>query len=41
MWVETTATLPEGGAALLYLLISGAACFGAMAFSPRKILILN
>jgi hypothetical protein len=27
--------VPEGGAAWLYLLLAGAACFGAMAFTPR------
>ena len=28
--------VPEGGAALLYLLLAGAACFGAMAFGSRN-----
>jgi len=32
MWVQA----PEGGAALLYLLLAGLACFGAMAFTSRK-----
>lgn len=37
-WVDPkeTTTVPEGGAALLYLLLAGAACFGAMVLSPRK-----
>jgi len=34
MWSNTN--VPEGGAALLYLLLAGAVCFGAMFFSPRK-----
>jgi hypothetical protein len=29
-------TTPEGGSALLYLLLAGGACFGAMAFSSRS-----
>lgn len=33
MWWES---VPEGGAALLYLLLAGAACFGAMRFSSRS-----
>jgi hypothetical protein len=33
MWVQE---VPEGGAALLYLLLAGIACFGAMRFSSRK-----
>jgi hypothetical protein len=32
MWVST----PEGGAALLYLLLAGASCFGAMFFNARN-----
>jgi hypothetical protein len=28
--------VPEGGAPFLYLLLAGAACFGAMFFSPRN-----
>jgi hypothetical protein len=28
--------VPEGGAALLYLLLAGLACFGAMRFSSKK-----
>jgi hypothetical protein len=27
---------PEGGASLLYLLLAGAACFGAMLYSSRN-----
>jgi hypothetical protein len=29
-------TVPEGGAALLYLLLAGGACFGGMFFIPRN-----
>jgi hypothetical protein len=36
MWTEGL-SVPEGGAALLYLLIAGAACFGAM-FKQRRTL---
>ena len=32
---EMWSTVPEGGAAWLYLLLVGIACFGAMRFSPR------
>ncbi len=32
MWAET---VPEGGAALLYLMLSGLTCFGAMFLRPR------
>jgi hypothetical protein len=32
MWTE----VPEGGAALLYLLLAGAACFGALVFGSRN-----
>jgi len=32
---EMWSTVPEGGAAWLYLLLAGIACFGAMRFSPR------
>jgi hypothetical protein len=31
-----SASVPEGGAALLYLLFAGASCFGAMLFSSRN-----
>ena len=34
MW--GTLNAPEGGASLLYLLLAGAACFGAMVFSSRN-----
>jgi hypothetical protein len=35
--VDFSATqVPEGGAALLYLLLAGGACFGAMFFIPRN-----
>jgi hypothetical protein len=33
MWYES---VPEGGAALLYLLLAGMVCFGAMRFSSRS-----
>ena len=33
---RNTLSIPEGGAALLYLLLAGAACFGAMVLSPRN-----
>jgi len=29
-------SVPEGGAALLYLLLAGGACFGAMFLVPRN-----
>jgi hypothetical protein len=32
MWIVT----PEGGAAMMYLLLAGATCFGAMLFSSRN-----
>lgn len=32
---EMWSTVPEGGAAFMYLLLAGIACFGAMRFSPR------
>jgi hypothetical protein len=33
---EMWGTVPEGGAAFMYLLLAGIACFGAMRFSPRR-----
>lgn len=33
---EMWGTVPEGGASLLYLLLAGVACFGAMRFSSLK-----
>jgi hypothetical protein len=33
---EMWGTVPEGGATALYLLLAGAACFGAMRFSSRN-----
>lgn len=35
MWTENL-SVPEGGAALLYLLFAGSACFGTMFFSRRR-----
>ena len=32
----TLASVPEGGAAFMYLLLAGAACFGAVVFGSRK-----
>ncbi len=36
MWTDDLA-VPEGGAALLYLLIAGASCFGALFMKKRKL----
>jgi hypothetical protein len=36
MWTEGL-SVPEGGAALMYLLLAAASCFGAMLFSRREI----
>lgn len=37
MWTESLAiNAPEGGAALMYLLLAGATCFGAMFLSRRE-----
>jgi hypothetical protein len=33
---EMWGTVPEGGAAFMYLLLAGIACFGAMRFSSRR-----
>jgi hypothetical protein len=38
---EMWGTVPEGGAALLYLLLAGFACFGAMTISKRNRAITN
>jgi hypothetical protein len=32
----TSASVPEGGAGFMYLLLAGAACFGAVVFGSRK-----
>jgi hypothetical protein len=31
-----TSSVPEGGAALQYLLLAGASCFGAVVYASRK-----
>jgi hypothetical protein len=36
MWTESL-SVPEGGAALLYLLLAGCACFGTMFYSRKRV----
>lgn len=36
MWGEVAVAAPEGGAALMYLLLGGVTCFGAMFYSRRQ-----
>ena len=34
--IASVQTVPEGGGALIYLLLAGASCFGAIFFSSRN-----
>ena len=36
MWGEVAIAAPEGGTALMYLLLGGIMCFGAMFYSRRQ-----